>query len=187
MIPVSSCSCLCRINWSQTLSREWRCSWSSVGAAPTISEWSTSVLPSKVRLILEVWCYIRLWQTCRPFGAMPSSQLPVSSSGYRSLTHKKMAARFSDDNFKCNSVDDNSSILVYFLAAAKHFCPSVCPSVRPSVRLLHLYHNVPLIVSSWNFQDFLPMTEVMSMQKVKVRGQRSRSQRSKLNLAVIGL
>ena len=29
MIPVSSCSCLCPIHWSQVLSREWRCSWSS--------------------------------------------------------------------------------------------------------------------------------------------------------------
>ena len=41
MFLVSSCSCLCPIQWSQVLSREWRCSWSSTGAAPTTSEWST--------------------------------------------------------------------------------------------------------------------------------------------------
>ena len=29
MFLVSSCSCLCSIQWSQVLSREWRCSWSS--------------------------------------------------------------------------------------------------------------------------------------------------------------
>ena len=29
MITVSSCSCLCTIHWSQILSRERRCSWSS--------------------------------------------------------------------------------------------------------------------------------------------------------------
>ena len=29
MILVSSCICLCPIYWSQVLSREWRCSWSS--------------------------------------------------------------------------------------------------------------------------------------------------------------
>ena len=29
MIIVLSCSCLCPIHWSQVLSREWRCSWSS--------------------------------------------------------------------------------------------------------------------------------------------------------------
>ena len=29
MILVSSCSCLCPIYWSQVLSWEWRCSWSS--------------------------------------------------------------------------------------------------------------------------------------------------------------
>ena len=44
-----------------------------------------------------------------------------------------------------------------------------------------LVRYVPIIVSSWNFQELLPMTEVMSMQKVKVKGQRSRSQRSKLS------
>ena len=29
MFLVSSCMCLCSIPWSQVLSREWRCSWSS--------------------------------------------------------------------------------------------------------------------------------------------------------------
>ena len=66
-------------------------------------------------------------------------------------------------------------------------CLSVCLSVRPSVRLSHLFHHVPIIVSSWNFQKLLPWSKVMSMQKVKVRGQRSRSQRSTPNLAVSGL
>ena len=66
-------------------------------------------------------------------------------------------------------------------------CLSVCPSVRPSVCLSHLFHHVHIIVSSWNFQELLPWSKVMSMQKVKVRGQRSRSQRSTPNLAVSGL
>ena len=57
--------------------------------------------------------------------------------------------------------------------------PSVCPS--------YLFDCVPIIVSSWNFQELLPMTELTSMQKVKVRAQRSRSQRSTTNLAVSGL
>ena len=62
-------------------------------------------------------------------------------------------------------------------------CLSVCPSVCPS----HLFDYVPIIGSSWNFQELLPMTNVRSMQKVKVRGQRSRSQRSQPNLTVSGL
>ena len=66
-------------------------------------------------------------------------------------------------------------------------CLSVCLSVRPSVRLSHLFDYVPIIVSSWNFQELLPVTEVTSMQKVKVRGQRSRSQRSQPNFTVSGL
>ena len=44
-------------------------------------------------------------------------------------------------------------------------------SVRLSVRLLHLFDNVPVIVPSWNFQELLPLTDVLAMQKV--RGQRS--------------
>ena len=76
-------------------------------------------------------------------------------------------------------------------------CPSVClfmaaeikfsEDVRLSVCLSHLFDYVPIIVSSWNFQELLHMTEVRSMQKVKVRGQRSRSQRSQPNLTVSGL
>ena len=31
MILIWSCSCPCAIHWSQVLSREWRCSWSSAG------------------------------------------------------------------------------------------------------------------------------------------------------------
>ena len=48
-------------------------------------------------------------------------------------------------------------------------------SVRPSARHT-FFHYVPIIVSSWNFQELLPMTEVMSMQKVKVKGQGNRGQ-----------
>ena len=60
---------------------------------------------------------------------------------------------------------------------------SVRPSVRLSVRLSHLFDYVPIIVSSWNFQELSHWTRVRSMQKVKVRGQRSRSQRSRPNFS----
>ena len=65
--------------------------------------------------------------------------------------------------------------------AALQMVFSVCLSVCPSVRLSHLFDYVPIIVSSWNFQKLSPRTRVRSMQKVKVRGQRSRSQRSQPN------
>ena len=74
------------------------------------------------------------------------------------------------------------SILIFFAATKqlyKWYFLSVCPS--------HLFDYVPFIVSSWNFQELLPMTNVKSMQKVKVRGQRSRSQRSQPNVTVSGL
>ena len=74
-----------------------------------------------------------------------------------------------------------SSIVSNFLAVTKQlyewFSSSVCPSIPPS----HFFDYVPIIVLSWNFQELLPMIEVTSMKKVKVRGQRSRSQRSTPN------
>ena len=77
-----------------------------------------------------------------------------------------------------------------FLAATKQlnewYFLSVCPSACLSVCLSHLFDYIPLIVSSWYFQELLPMTKVTSMQTIKVRGQRSRSQRSTPNLAVSG-
>ena len=51
---------------------------------------------------------------------------------------------------------------------------SVCLSVRLSVCPSHLFDYVPIIVSSWNFLELSPRTRVTSMQKVKVRGQRSK-------------
>ena len=62
MILISSCSRLCPIHWSQVLNED------VVGAAPTgdvptTSEWSTILLPTKVRLILETWRYVFLTLT----------------------------------------------------------------------------------------------------------------------------
>ena len=66
-------------------------------------------------------------------------------------------------------------LMTVFLAATKQlyewYFLSVCPSVCPSVRLSHLLDYVPIIVSSWNFQELSHWTRVRSMQKVKVKGQ----------------
>ena len=43
-------------------------------------------------------------------------------------------------------------------------------AIRLSVCLSSLFHYVPLLVSSLKFQESIPMTEVVSMQKAKVRG-----------------
>ena len=55
-------------------------------------------------------------------------------------------------------------------------CLSVCLSICHTFFTMFLssYHN--------DFQELLPWTKVTSMQEVKVRGQRSRSQRSKPKL-----
>ena len=58
--------------------------------------------------------------------------------------------------------------------------PSVCPSVTPLWLCSH--HRIIM-----KFSGVIISVEVTSMQKVKVRGQRSRSQRSQPNLTVSGL
>ena len=60
--------------------------------------------------------------------------------------------------------------------------PSVCLSVTP----FWLWSHHCIVISSWNCQELLQVTEVGFMQKVKIRGQRSRSQRSNPNFAVSG-
>ena len=49
------------------------------------------------------------------------------------------------------------------------------------VRLSHLFDYVSITVSSWHFQEISARTRVRSMQNVKVRDQRSKSQRSRPN------
>ena len=69
--------------------------------------------------------------------------------------------------------------LLLFLAATKQlyewYFLSVCPSVCPSVRLSHLFDYVPIILSSWNFQELLHWTRVRSMRcpwsRSEVKGQ----------------
>ena len=62
--------------------------------------------------------------------------------------------------------------------AAQWMVPSVCVS--------HLLHYIFVIISSLNFQELLPLGQVMSMLKVKVIVQRSRSQRWKQILLQFG-
>ena len=59
MFLVSSCSCLCPIHWSQVLSWEWRCNWSSADRRCSYYIWVfNNLLPTMVRLILEVLRYL---------------------------------------------------------------------------------------------------------------------------------
>ena len=56
-------------------------------------------------------------------------------------------------------IDDLNPIWDY-LAGHSYQIPQIC-----------LVHYVPIMVSSWNFQELLPLIDMMSMQKVKVQGQ----------------
>ena len=91
-----------------------------------------------------------------------------------------------------NRVNRFGHLIEWFLAATKQlykwYFPSVCPSVCLSVPLsvtpfwLCSHHHIIM-----KFLELLQMTTVRSMQIVKVRDQRSRSQRSQPNLNVSGL
>ena len=83
-----------------------------------------------------------------------------------------------DINFKCQMLKcewrDTQKALAkaFILAATKQLYEWFSPPVRPS----YPFHYVPIITSSWNFQELLPLTDVMPLQKAKATGQRSRSQ-----------
>ena len=74
----------------------------------------------------------------------------------------------------CTKASD-AELWFFFLAATKQlykwYFPSVRLSVCPSVCPSHLFDYVPIIGSSWNFQELLPMTNVRS---AKGQGQRSK-------------
>ena len=79
-------------------------------------------------------------------------------------------------NTKCLAYLFNNHVILKIelpnaiLAATKQLYEWFSPSVCPSVRLPRLFNYVLINVSSWNFQKLLLMTEVISMQKVMVRG-----------------
>ena len=59
MFLVSSCSCLCPIHWSQVLSQELKCIWSSADRRCSNYIWViNNFIAYQCVLILEVWQYI---------------------------------------------------------------------------------------------------------------------------------
>ena len=135
------------------------------------------------------WPWKNGWHFADNNTLMPNRrQVIIWTNGHLNYWHIYM-------NLFCWPIYDNQQsatttllwISTKFLAATKQLYERYFLSVRLSVCLSHLFDYVPIIVSSWNFQELLPMTKVTSMQKFKVRGQRSRSQRSQPNLTVSGL
>ena len=56
--------------------------------------------------------------------------------------------------------DMNDSFPYVWIFSCDQAALQIVFSVCPSVRLSHLFDYVPIIVSSWNFQDLLPRSEV---------------------------
>ena len=119
---------------------------------------------------IDKWFHLTLYRSCDYLSMLGLKVNHVSESGHRYW--------WQLINCICEAGVMVSPVVFpsrQFLAATKQlyewYFLSVCLSVRLSVCLSHLFDYVPIIVSSQNFQDLLPMTEVISMQKVKVKGQ----------------
>ena len=106
----------------------------------------------------------------------PNSAFPDCNSSLKSPMASKWCTMLEITLKRCPIVFSCDQAALWMVFSVRL---SVCPSVRLSVRLSHLFDYVTIIVSSWNFQELSHWTRVRSMQKVKVRGQRSRSQRSR--------
>ena len=92
--------------------------------------------------------------------------LSLSASGCTMDYHIDAETKWSPfcrQHFKCFFSCDQAALWM-----VQSVRPSVCPSVRPSVTPFWLCSYQRIIM------ELLPMTKVTSMQKVKVRGQRSR-------------
>ena len=177
MFLAPSCSCLCPIHWSQVLSWESRCSWSSADRRCSNYIWVINNFvacygASYIRgfTVLSLlsgfkWCiYLYHWVCFRPELRVKCVhayfiECTVHQFSQLSFMQYMGLCVFSLPIFSCDQ-------------AALRTLISVCPFVCPSVHLSHLFDNVPVIVSSWNFQELLPLTDTMSTQssrsKVKV-------------------
>ena len=65
--------------------------------------------------------------------------------------------------------------IIHFSTTQTFSCDQVAlwmvQPARPSVCLSHIFRYVPLIVSSWSFQELSPLAEVVSMFRSEVKGQ----------------
>ena len=100
------------------------------------------------------------------------------------LVQAPSRAGFCTGNWSSLSLPIQTCIILW---VCSYWEMSVCLSVRLSVCLLHLFLLCSHHPMTMKFYELLPVTKAISIQKAKVRGQRSRSKRSRPNLAVSGL
>ena len=106
MLLVSSCSCLCPIQWTQVLRQEWRCSWSSADRRCSNYIWVIdNFITTKVRLILETWWYISITKP----QWVKRSMKPINT-----LRPRQNDCHFADNNLKCIFLKENVWISINF-------------------------------------------------------------------------
>ena len=132
-----------------------------------------------------MWIFLVPWIRTTKLMSMPRSRSEVEGQGHR--VQSKFYPNFPDHNSRLNS--QMATKWYTSLEVAQKRCPFVfscdqaalwmVQSVRLSVCLSHLFDYVPIIVSSWNFEELLPMIKVTSMQKGQ--GQRSKVKVTEVN------
>ena len=140
-------------------------------------------LNKDIQLVKKFWLFLPLFPTvpltwCHLFGIFmyPSAYTDRNCISHIYIYLTKLGFKQTPlCSKKCFSCDQATLWIVQSIRLS--VCLSVCNTI---------FHYVPIIVSSWNFQELLPMTEVKSLQKIRVRAQRSRSKSWKLNLAISG-
>ena len=109
--------CFCPIHWSQVLSWEWSCRW-SIADAPATYVWSSILLPTKVRLILEVWIELLIGENCRFYITVSLPHQKIITSNYirYTSTHRSLPGQngrhFAKDILRCIFVNEKICILI---------------------------------------------------------------------------
>ena len=105
MCLVLSCICLCPIHWSQMLSREWRCRWSSAERRSSnyiwviskfIAHWGASYITGLTVCDVYFWCVVYI----------------SVKFHFNTLLPRWNSRHFPDNIFKCVVLNENVSIWI---------------------------------------------------------------------------
>ena len=104
MFLVSSRNCLCPIHWSQVLSREWRCSWSSADRRCSnyiwvidnfIAYWGASYISELTVLIIglrKVWLWFQMCKQGIDIFKLSTSNISHTSVGNKTADHSDICS-----------------------------------------------------------------------------------------------
>ena len=111
MILVSSCICLWPIYWSQVLSREWRCSWSSADRWCSnyiwvinnlIAYWGATYI--RDLMVSIFWMIAKFYKTEEPIMLQPSAGGGGGDSVWLKTSYHKTSQKRCLEFFDCSEI-----------------------------------------------------------------------------------